>query len=338
MTATTSPVDTASRHHTASRLRTVACGTAIAACIPYLSLKLAWICGSELGIPASSPLLDHAAVMRAVNGLTVLMDSAVVVLALMLSRPWGMRVPGWLPALPLWPATGLLAPIVVGWPAQLVADLVAGPVPPAGSSADFLEPWVFTVVYGGFLLQGLALGTLLARYVRDRWGHLLRGRLADLPRTSPTLPALRCTAVAAAVLGLLPLTLQVLWAAGGTAGLGPGAEGDFGRDFLLRQGGNALFTALAVAGVLLIAFRPVRRPIPLWAPVAAAWVGSGAMAGWGGWMLFGRLALNGGDGPPPAMVLVYAAQVIVGMLIASAGAHFFSERSSLAERNARTAP
>lgn len=336
MTATTTPA------YAASRLRTLLCWTTIAACVPYLALKLTWICGSEVGIPAASPLLDHAGMMRAVNGLTVLMDSAVVVLALMLSRPWGLRVPGWLPTLPLWLATGLLAPIVVGWPAQLAANLIAGPVPREDSTADFLQPWVFGVVYGGFLVQGLALGTLLVLYIRNRWAHLWRGRLADLPRT-PTLPALRCTAVAAAVLGLLPLTLQVLWAAGTTVGLETGGEEDFGRWFLLRQGGNALFTALAVGGILLIAFRPgraLRRALPLSVPMAAAWLGSGAMAGWGGWTLLGRLVLSGGDSPPASMVLVYAAQVIVGLLIASAGAHFLAERHDLVRGTvgARTAP
>ncbi|WP_167154109.1 histidine kinase [Streptomyces sp. MBT27] len=87
-------------------LRTVA----ITACLPYLCLKAAWIGGSHLGIPEHSGLRDHSSGMAAANTASILLDSCVIALALLLTRPWGLRVKTWLLALPMWVATGLLAP------------------------------------------------------------------------------------------------------------------------------------------------------------------------------------------------------------------------------------
>ncbi|NEE28586.1 hypothetical protein G3M53_24405, partial [Streptomyces sp. SID7982] len=84
-------------------------------------------------------------------------------LALLLTRPWGLRVPAWLLVLPMWVASGLLLPIMTAFPVQLVVRLLGGgggrPVG-EGSSEPFLDPWVFGVVYGGFIVQGVALGAL----------------------------------------------------------------------------------------------------------------------------------------------------------------------------------
>lgn len=93
---------------------------AIVSCFPYLSLKVAWVAGSHLGIPEGSSLLEHRTAMAVANSLSVLLDGAVIVLALLLTRPWGLRVPGWLLAFPMWVATGLLAPIMTGFPLQLL--------------------------------------------------------------------------------------------------------------------------------------------------------------------------------------------------------------------------
>ncbi|MFD6735345.1 hypothetical protein ACFWDZ_29990, partial [Micromonospora aurantiaca] len=37
---------------------------AVLACLPYLTLKTAWVAGSPVGIPPGSPLLDHSLVLR----------------------------------------------------------------------------------------------------------------------------------------------------------------------------------------------------------------------------------------------------------------------------------
>lgn len=309
---TAAPAVTGSRHRSALRLM------AIAACLPYLCLKLAWIAGSHLGIPDGSPLLAHRVTMVLANGLTVLMDAAVIVLALLLTRPWGRRVPAWLLAVPMWLATGLLAPIMVCYPLQLAFHGGSGG---DGGDRPFLDDWVFGVVYGGFIVQGLALGTLFVGYARERWGHLWRGRVRDLPRPSAA-AAQRTTAVTAAVLALVPGTLRLLWAGGVTAGRNTSG----GRLMELVYAG---FLAAAVTGACQLAFRRGRQ-LPVTVPLALAWVGSGAVACWGGWMALAALVSshNLADRPTPAMSLTYAVQMIIGLLVATVTAHHFADRSA----------
>lgn len=159
------------------RLDHVAAWVAALACLPYLTLKTAWVAGSSLGIPPESPLLDHTLVLRLANAGTVVMDGAVIVLVLLLVRPWGLRAPGWLLLVPVWIATGLLLPIVLGYPAQLVAGaLGAGGSGSTSDAEPFLDSWVFAVVYGGFIVQALALTTLFLRYAGRRWAGVARGR------------------------------------------------------------------------------------------------------------------------------------------------------------------
>lgn len=301
---------------------------AIAATLPYIALKTAWILGSRVGIPVGSPLLDHRTMMVVANGFTILMDSAVVVLALLLTRAWGRRVPTWLLVLPMWVASGLLLPIMTGYPLQLVAGLARGDGPGSGGPS-FLDGWVFGVVYGGFILQGLALGTLFALYARDRWGHLWKGALRDLP-TSPTGPALRTTAAIATLLALAPAVMHLVWATGSTAGLAEGAIADRNRVSYVMEALNALFPVVAAAGVLLLAFRR-RSALPLAVPLALAWGGSAASACWGGWMSLAALATAGNpsEQTTPAMMLTYGVQMLLGALVVTLGGHFLSERAAV---------
>ncbi|MCP9960576.1 hypothetical protein LUX05_02770 [Streptomyces somaliensis] len=196
----------------------VARAAAIAACLPYLALKAAWLAGGRVGIPEGSVLLEQPRLMAVANTVTLLMDTAVIVLALLLTQRWGERVPAWLPAFPAWVATGLLLPIAVGFPLNALAGLLGGGRPAAGPSEPFLDAWVFTVVYGGFTVQGLALGTLFVRYAGRRWSPLWRGAVRDLPPRVAG-PRVRAAAVAAS-LALVPGTAAHLgWAAGMTEGL-----------------------------------------------------------------------------------------------------------------------
>ncbi|WP_330238289.1 hypothetical protein [Streptomyces sp. NBC_00525] len=301
---------------------------AIASCLPYMALKAAWVAGSRIGVPDGSVLLDHPTTMAVANAGTLLMDGAVVVLALLLTRPWGTRVPAWLLALPMWTATGLLLPIMAGYPLQLLVGALGGETTGGGgASRPFLDEWVFGVVYTGFIVQGLALGTLFALYTRDRWGHLWQGTLRDLP-DSPTAPALRAGAVAASLLALVPGLLHVLWACGVTAGLSQDRIAERTSGFHVLEAVYALFVAVGVAGVLLLAFR--RSALPLWVPLALGWGGSGATACWGGWMSVGALAGNDdlGQQPTTAMVLIYVVQMLVGTLMVTAGAYFLTERAA----------
>jgi hypothetical protein len=309
---------------------------AILATLPYLTLKVAWIAGSHLGIPAGSTLLDHRGTMIFANGLTLLMDASVIVLALLLTRPWGQRTPAWLLALPMWAATGLLTPIMVGFPLQLLVKALGGSVnEPSAQGGDgsgaFLDAWVFGVVYGGFILQGLALGALFVLYARDRWGHVWRDRVGDLPRATGRHGLQRGVAIAAALLALAPMAMHLLWVTGSTIGLSEARTGERTTDFYALEALDMIYLGSAVAGGLLLAFRwaPV---LPVKVPLALAWLGSGAVACWGGWLLFA--SVGGMDDitrrPTAAMLLTYSVQMIAGMLVATVGVRFLRERAGTA--------
>ncbi|MFK4067720.1 hypothetical protein [Streptomyces sp. NPDC029674] len=297
------------------------------ACVPYLALKAAWISGSHLGIPDGSPLLDHRVPMIFVNGLTVLMDASVIVLALLLTRPWGLRVPAPLLLVPMWVATGLLTPIMAGYPLQLVVKVLGGSVrggSDGGTGEPFLADWVFAVVYTGFIVQGVALGALFALYARDRWGHLWRGRVpCGGARRGP-----RAVACAVALLALVPGTLHVLWATGSAAGLNEAQVRGRTTDFHVLESLDAVYLVVAVAGALLLSLS-WGRALPLEVPLTAAWLGSGTVACWGGWLFLGSLAAVGDAEKQPtgAMFLTYAVQMIIGALVAGLLAHFLRQRS-----------
>ncbi|MGW6206445.1 hypothetical protein ACWF9B_22765 [Streptomyces sp. NPDC055089] len=311
------------------RLRTVLRCVAIVSCLPYIALKAAWISGSHVGIPDGSSLLGHRTTMAVANGASVLMDSAVVVIALLLTQAWGRRVPAWLLALPMWVATGLLLPVMTGYPLQLLVRLLGGRTVNKGDvGRPFLDEWVFGVVYTGFILQGLALGTLFALYAGERWGHLWQGTLRELP-DSPTAPVLRAAAVAASLIALVPGTLHLLWAAGSTAGLNEGRTDERTSGSAVLEAVYVLFVVVTVVGVLLLAFRR-DSALPLRVPLVLAWGGSGATACWGGWMSIASLSGvdDIADLPTATMVLTYAVQMLVGTLVMTLGAYFLAERAA----------
>ncbi|MFJ2702350.1 hypothetical protein ACIO3R_04020 [Streptomyces sp. NPDC087428] len=310
------------------RLRTGLRTLAILSCLPYIAIKAAWICGSRLGIPAGSSLLDHRTTMIVANSTSVLMDGAVVVIALLLTRPRGRRLPAWLLVPPIWVATGLLLPIMTGYPLQLLVRAGGGKTLAHDAARPFLDAWVFGVVYTGFILQGVALGTLFVLYAKDRWGHLWAGTLRGLPDT-PTTPALRAGAVAASLAALVPGTTHLLWATGSTAGLNASRTAERSSDFYALEAVDVLFVVLMVAGVLLLAFRR-GSATPLRVPLALAWAGSGATGCWGGWLCLASLGsvADIADRPTPAMVLTYAVQMLAGTLVVTLGAYFLAERAA----------
>ncbi|MER6617211.1 hypothetical protein [Streptomyces xantholiticus] len=307
-----------------STLRAVA----IVACVPYLALKIAWIAGSRVGIPAGSVLLEHRALVAVANSVTVLMDAAVVVLALLLTRPGGQRVPAWLLAVPMWVATGLLAPIMVGFPLQLVGVAFGGTKMQEAAEEPFLHDWVFNVVYGGFIVQGLALGTLFVLYARDRWGHLLRGKVWDLPSRA-TGSFMRTSAVAGSLSALFPAAMHVLWATGSTAGLPAGRIAERTTDFYLLEGSRIGFVAVAVTGVLLLAFRPLPT-LSVRPPLTMAWIGASAMGAWGGWLLLASLMpeTDGAESSSVMLTLTYAGEMISGLLLTWAVALLLRRRGA----------
>ncbi|MEU3748870.1 MULTISPECIES: hypothetical protein [Streptomyces] len=311
-----------------SLLRRVLRIVAIAACLPYISLKVVWVAGGELGIPAGSELLEHPTLLAVANSVSVLADAVVVVLALLLTQEWGLRVRAWLLAFPMWAATGLLAPIMAGYPAQLAVALFTGDEQAAAPKEPFLDGWVFAVVYGGFILQGLALGTLFVLYARDRWGHVWRGRLGELSaRTSG--PGVRAVALAGAVVALLPATVQLIWLSGSATGLSARRAAERDADFYVLSAVHLAFLVAAVVFTfLLVLRRPARlgvRPV-----LALAWVSTGAMGCWGAYMSLVALQPESDVAKqlPALAQLSYAGQMITGFLLAASVAVFLRRRSA----------
>ncbi|MFJ8299523.1 hypothetical protein ACIQ9R_27050 [Streptomyces sp. NPDC094447] len=301
---------------------------AVAACVPYISLKTAWVAGSEIGIPAGSVLLEHRLPMIVANGVSVLADALVVVLALLLTRPWGRRVPARFLLPPMWAATGLLAPIMTGYPAQLAVGGLTGGEEAAAPAEPFLHSWVFAVVYGGFIVQGLSLGTLFVLYARDRWGGLLRGRLGTLPARTAA-PGVRAAALAGAALALFPLAVHTGWAFGATEGLSPRQIAERDADFTVLEAQWAVCLAVAAVAALLLV---LRRPAGLRTRTAVAltWTASGAVGCWGAYMSL--VALLPDADPAKRLTglarLTYAGEMITGLLLAACLAAVLRRRSA----------
>ncbi|UNS96337.1 hypothetical protein MMF93_07345 [Streptomyces tubbatahanensis] len=306
------------------RARTVLVALTVAACLPYLTLKVIWLTGGRTGIPRGSLLLDGGATLWVLNALTVAMDCTVILLALALTRPWGRRLPGGLLALPLWCAGGLLGPIAVAFPLQAVHSALTGGADGHGDAGPHkvLADWVWTLVYTGFTVQALGLGTLFALYVRERWGALLRSPLRPgRPRPHPADRTSRY-AFTAAVLLAVPATVV------------------HARDAVGDDGGNritdatfALYAVVAVAavGVLLRSGSGARGSrARLWPTLTAAWIGSAVLACWGGWLLVGALSGAGrhvGQRADGVVELSYACQTLAGLALAAVMARVVRHRT-----------
>ncbi|MQS11617.1 hypothetical protein F7Q99_04770 [Streptomyces kaniharaensis] len=312
-------------------VRAAAAWVAVAATVPYLTLKILWLTGHPVGSD------DPAAMDKLwlVNLLTFGMDAIAVALALAFVRPWGRRVPAGLVAFPMWVATGLLGTILVAMPLSLLSTLVLGPEHQADGDkvAGGLRGWVFAVVYGGFSVQGLALITGFVLYARQRWAGLLRDRIGALP-DSPTLTAQRTFAGVAALLGLGVAVARTYWAAGGTAGVPSRWADEHSRGVAVMDGVGAVMAVAAAAALLVLVFRigPRRR---LRVPLVVAWTAAGSLFGWGSWQLvaFGSTTTRVTDvrmAVPGLMPLVQSAQVVAAVLILAVGAMALTERAAAA--------
>ncbi|WP_380284451.1 hypothetical protein [Kitasatospora purpeofusca] len=311
------------------RVRTAAAWTAVAATVPYLTLKLLWLTGHPVGAGDADAMDD----LWLLNLLTFGMDAIAVVLALAFVRPWGRRAPAGLLAFPMWVATGLLGTILVALPLILLSTLVLGPEDSATSGADNgPSGWVFTLVYGGFALQGLALITGFLLYARERWAGLLRrDRIGDLP-SSPTLTTQRAFACVAALLAAGVAAARLYWAFGGAAGLPVAWQEQRGRSVAVMDAVTAVMAVAAVAALLVLVFR--RRPgWRLRGPLAVVWTAAGSVFAWGAWQLvaFGTSVTASADpreAVPGLLPLVEAVQVVTGLLVLAVGAVALVERAA----------
>ncbi|MEU3467906.1 hypothetical protein ABZ716_08255 [Streptomyces sp. NPDC006687] len=295
---------------------------AMSATLPYLALKVTWLAGSRVGIPENSILLKGGTVLAVANALTLTMDACVVLLALLLTRPWGRRVPGWLLTPPVFVATGLLTPIVLAFPAQLLVRAVGLGAGEAVRAArePFLDPWVYSVVYGGFILQALALAGLFVPYARERWG----GRWQEaLGRKLP--PPTGVVAGVAALTGAAVGVVQAYWAFGGSAGLSAGRAAVYSAESGVVSAAHLTCALAAAAGAVTLArggSRPARGPLVL------TWIGSSATLCWGAWILAAGLGVNLGEEEDSGalFLLTYAGQVITGLLAGAVLTHYLRAR------------
>lgn len=254
---------------TASRTRWVISLLAIAGTLPYITLKLMWLSGSRIGL--NDPSFGDDAVMRAANALTMAMDVVAIALALAFVMPWGQRLPAKLVLFPMWVGTGLLAPILVIVPLQL---LVGSPAPSESTDLPPIADWVYMVVYAGFMWQGVFLLSGFALYVRERWGRRLAWTTRGFPRT----PYDGHVLAAAALAGL------------GGLGLVSHVVGAF-RPQAVNVVGDGALVVVGIAGLALLAGW-VGRSVPRWVGVLGWWLGSGAMAAWGLYLFVVMLVPN----------------------------------------------
>ncbi|MFD8455680.1 hypothetical protein [Streptomyces antimycoticus] len=148
---------------------------ACALSLPYPVVKLAWECGSDIGI-------TRPEVIHAVPGgwLPVVPALAGSLLSLALVRPWGRTFPRWVPAvggsrvprpLVLVPSCFGLAVLAEVAPAALVAGVryVNDPATPPVEEIG-LRPWVPLTFYASWVLWGVALAGAAWEYHRTTAG------------------------------------------------------------------------------------------------------------------------------------------------------------------------
>ncbi|QFG25577.1 hypothetical protein [Actinomadura sp. WMMB 499] len=306
------------------RFRLAVCAGTIAACVPYLTIKLAWLSGSTVGWNDVEAARDSG--LYVANAITMAMDAVAVVIALAFTFRWGLRLPAWLVLAPIWIAAGLLAPIVIAVPPAAVVMAFDGSAAEPGAS-DAMQGWVFAVVYGGFILQAVGLLTAFVLYARARWGDVLTARARDIAvgATHGLQLVLARTALVFAVVFALP---NLYWAFGGTSGRPDGPTGDLNVAQHILAGAGATL-AVAGAAALLLVLRRADRPRRFVRPLAVAWIGSAATFAWPLFSLVAVLTQPGemGHDMSAATNMTSLTGVFAGLLMGLAGAALLAEHA-----------
>ena len=310
-----------SRAPGAGRLGTAAVWIAAVCCLPYLAFKALWTVDIPVGITDRSVLDDSG--WMAANAVMAVVQLAAFGLVLALIRPRARKWPAWLLLFPAWVGIGLLFQVVLG---AVLTGLFSPPSQASAMDTGDFEPWVFVVVYGGFAGQGLALAIAFACHVRARWGRLLGARTGEIltPRTARvrSWPEHHLAEIAQAVAVMVVVMAVVFsyWAAGGSLGLS-GTEPDASWGM---QASRAAGAVIAAVGLLGLAGRWGQQT-RFWLPAALTWLGSGALAGFDGFVvtlnelfvMIGADASEAGWGLIDTVVLI---KVVIGVLAAAAGA------------------
>ncbi|NDU72589.1 hypothetical protein GWI34_08105 [Actinomadura sp. DSM 109109] len=323
------------------RARLAVCAATIAACVPYLTIKIVWLAGGTAGWSDAAAAEDSA--LRVGNVITLGMDAAAVLVVAAFTFGWGRRIPAWLVLAPIWVAVGLLAPIVLAVPLGTLLQSAFSSEPLVGDD-NALQGWVYGVVYSGFTAQGIGLLTAFVLYARARWPRTFEIRTGSVP-TGPAHALQVLLARGAAVLTAVFAAAQLFWAFGGTAGLHGHEAADRNLAQQLASGVEGLLGVAAAAALVLIV-RRAGRPGRFWVPLAVAWAGSGTMFASS---LYGLLVVLGGPGflerdAASATGLVALAGVLAGLVTALTGAFLLAESGDVlagpqsARPTARSAP
>lgn len=297
----------------------------IVAVLPYVVLKVLWLTGDMVGVPASSPAHQGWEVQ---NAITLGMDLFAVLIALAFTYSWGSRIPAWLIIVPIWVATGFLVPAVlevaVGFTQSLLSTghLVS-------MQGGLVEPWAYIVVYLSFAGQGICLTAAFLYYARDRWAAVFSTasahRATEPSATRSVLVALIGAGSALAFLvGALRL-FQALWA--------PVTWRSEPWTFTVRmvEGVEGTFAVLgALALLAMVGIEPVRRlstRVPARVVLAIAWVGTGTMFAYGLLRTFSILAgAQLSELFTPVSRLINFTALLAGLVLSLAGAFLLAER------------
>ena len=290
------------------RLRTAAVAAAIFACLPYAALKVAWLTGSSVGsataLGAASLHDDRHSVG---NAATLAMELVAVMLALALGHRRGLRLPAAVVVIPMWVGTGLLAPIALGLPLGITAQAIVGGSPAPADNG--LHGWVYAVVYGGFVVQAVALLTAFVLYARVRWAELLRlRRLQPAPGPTP-----RRLAGAGAVAAVVYAVANLAWAvAGDWLAAPPGFDTAAQKSLLVSTAILALAGAFAARRLVHPrSIRPLSDSGRFRATLALGWVGSATTFASG----LSMYALAADASPNPSTSLLLALGTISGVMM-----------------------
>ncbi|MEV0353598.1 hypothetical protein AB0H88_48280 [Nonomuraea sp. NPDC050680] len=289
--------------------RITAAVVAMAAMLPYLTLKIFWLTGHPVGV--SDPAFMDDPAMVGLNVMTFGMDAVALLLALAFTTRQGMRLPAWLVLLPLWVGTGLLSVVIVTVP---VSVLVSGPS--IFVTDGPIAPWVYMMVYGGFIGQGVGLIVAFVLYIRDRWPVVFSTALG-YGYASPTRPFQTVVARGALPVSALLGGIRLFWAAGNPS-----------PEQALQDGFKGLL-ALG-AGIALVLLVRGRGSGAFWPPLVVGWLGTGVMFGWGLYaMILTVTAGPLGAKMTGAVGLVELFGTLTGLVMAMCGAFLLAERSGM---------
>ncbi|WP_433320189.1 hypothetical protein ACQP0U_15785 [Micromonospora sp. CA-269861] len=263
--------------------------------VPYFVVKVIWtldgLRGGGLHDGAWSKL-DWTAL----NGLTVAMAGAAILLGLALGQRWGMRIPGWLILLPAWIGTGFLVPMIPILPALL---LTTGG---GDTAADVVVPaWEVALVSVSFAGFGLGMAVAVPLYVWQRWPHALTGRTPTdqaVVRTSGAVE--RAVANLAAAVSVALGLPQLYWGLGGSLGLDQGALDHRDAQWHVLTVNSGLWALIAAWGVWTISRQ--RAGASVRTPMLLTWVASGCLFAWGSWKAIFTYAVTSSFPSPEAPV------------------------------------